>query len=166
MKTRILFLFLAAASLSLLLTDSVSAQSVAPVRQVAEAQALAPGVALNLNLVSEPTTLDPAKADWLDNVSFSVIDQLFVGLVRLDDTTLGPQPALAESWTVSPDGTLGQSHITSVAQEKPRDSRGIQQITQLNSQTPHFAFSSRNKADSNSKCNCPVSTIDNLVRLR
>ena len=58
---------------------------------------------LNLNL-AEPTTLDPALAT--DTTSISVIEQLFLGLVDLDDETAAVQPELATGWTVSPDGTI------------------------------------------------------------
>jgi oligopeptide transport system substrate-binding protein len=61
-------------------------------------------VTLNLNLSGEPLSLDPALAS--DTMSHSVIEQLFIGLVDLDDETFEVQPELATSWTVSPDGTV------------------------------------------------------------
>lgn len=47
-------------------------------------------------------TLDPARAT--DSESTLVVGQICEGLVRLKDGTLQVEPALAESWTVSPDG--------------------------------------------------------------
>jgi oligopeptide transport system substrate-binding protein len=49
-------------------------------------------------------TLDPAL--WEDTMSANVIEQLFVGLVDLDDETAEPMPELATSWNISPDGTV------------------------------------------------------------
>lgn len=59
---------------------------------------------LNINLGGNPATLDPALAT--DTTSISVIEQLFIGLVDLDDETAEVRPELASSWTVSPDGTV------------------------------------------------------------
>jgi oligopeptide transport system substrate-binding protein len=60
---------------------------------------------LNMNLgVSDSFTLDPAMA--ADDPSLTVIEQLFLGLVDLDDETAEVHPELASSWTVSPDGTV------------------------------------------------------------
>jgi oligopeptide transport system substrate-binding protein len=49
-------------------------------------------------------TLDPAL--WTDTMSGNVIEQLFIGLVDLDDETAEPMPELATSWTISPDGLV------------------------------------------------------------
>jgi oligopeptide transport system substrate-binding protein len=59
---------------------------------------------LNINLGGEPLTLDPALAG--DTTSITVIEQLFIGLVDLDDDSAEVRPELATSWTVSPDGTV------------------------------------------------------------
>jgi oligopeptide transport system substrate-binding protein len=60
---------------------------------------------LNLNLGDWPlSTLDPAKATG--TASINVIEQLFIGLVDLDDETGEVNPELATSWTVSPNGTV------------------------------------------------------------
>src|SRR3989442_8935292 len=55
-------------------------------------------------LHEDPPTLDPA----LDNDQFSeaVILNVNRGLVELDPKTLEIRPAVAESWTVSPDGLV------------------------------------------------------------
>jgi oligopeptide transport system substrate-binding protein len=59
---------------------------------------------LNINIGADPPTLDPALAT--DVTSVTVIEQLFIGLVDLDDETAEVRPELATSWTVSPDGTV------------------------------------------------------------
>jgi oligopeptide transport system substrate-binding protein len=46
-------------------------------------------------------TLDPALA--ADSASQNVIEQLFIGLVDLDDDTSEPLPELASSWDISQD---------------------------------------------------------------
>ncbi len=61
-------------------------------------------VALNINLGTDPPTLDPARAT--DTTSATVIEQLFSGLVDLDDETGEVTPELATSWEVSPGGTV------------------------------------------------------------
>lgn len=63
------------------------------------------GNPITLNLqVGEPVTLDPALS--ADTESAAVIEQLFIGLVRLDDKTAEVRPELATSWTVSLDKTI------------------------------------------------------------
>jgi oligopeptide transport system substrate-binding protein len=59
-------------------------------------------ITLNINLGQEPTTIDPSKTN--DTTSGSVVDQLFLGLVILDDQTAEVKPQAALNWTVSPDG--------------------------------------------------------------
>ena len=53
-------------------------------------------------LREDPPTLDPAQVT--DNLSEAVLVNLFRGLVSMDPATLAVVPAVAESWTVSPDG--------------------------------------------------------------
>ncbi len=48
-----------------------------------------------------PKTFNPLLA--LDNASDSVVRLLFGSLVRFDQSTLEPEPGLAESWSVEPD---------------------------------------------------------------
>jgi oligopeptide transport system substrate-binding protein len=52
----------------------------------------------------EPVNLDPAGAS--DPPSFSVLEQLFLGLVDIDDASGEVQPELATDWLVSPDGRV------------------------------------------------------------
>ncbi|GAG91954.1 unnamed protein product, partial [marine sediment metagenome] len=61
-------------------------------------------ISVNLNLATEPPTLDPSLSS--NTTSNSVINQLFIGLVNQDDETAEIQPELANSWTVSPDNTV------------------------------------------------------------
>lgn len=93
MKAKISLIFITglASTLALALTSSVAAQSGTP-------------ITLNYNLGGDPLTLDPALAT--DTTSVTVIEQLFIGLVDLDDDTAEVRPELATSWTVSPDGTV------------------------------------------------------------
>ena len=51
---------------------------------------------------ADATFLDPAKL--LDNESAMVIENIFDGLVRYADDSTRIEPALATSWSVSPDG--------------------------------------------------------------
>ncbi len=51
---------------------------------------------------AEPRTLDPQAATAASD--FRLIENLYDGLVRFRSGTLEIEPALAESWTVSPDG--------------------------------------------------------------
>jgi oligopeptide transport system substrate-binding protein len=63
---------------------------------------------LHRPLDTEPGTLDPQKmssADWI-----AVDRDLFVGLLTLDPEGK-PVPAVAESWTVSPDGKRWTFHL-------------------------------------------------------
>lgn len=56
---------------------------------------------LRLCIAADPIHIDPAFAG--DSVSALVLRMIYEGLSRLDDTGTA-QPALAESWNVSPDG--------------------------------------------------------------
>lgn len=84
-KTIVKFLLLAA----LILPLAVSAQDSAITVAFTEAQ---------------PGTLDPAAAANTDE--FLVIRNVYEGLIGYDPQTLEPIPALAQSWTVSDDGTV------------------------------------------------------------
>lgn len=57
---------------------------------------------LQWNLGSEPKTIDPALNSAVDGGN--VINNTFEGLMRKDD--VGIQPAMAESYTISDDGTV------------------------------------------------------------
>lgn len=59
-------------------------------------------------LEAEPSRLDPAMTTAL--VESNTELQIFEGLTRLDDDDV-PQPALAESWDISPDGKTYTFHL-------------------------------------------------------
>ena len=46
-----------------------------------------------------------------DTTSTIYVEQLFIGLVDLDDETSDVKPELAESWTISPDGKVYTFHL-------------------------------------------------------
>lgn len=64
-------------------------------------QASVPADTIRFAVDQEPSTLDPAKSTTLAESDAEMA--IFEGLTRLDDNGK-PQPAMAESWTVSPDG--------------------------------------------------------------
>jgi oligopeptide transport system substrate-binding protein len=101
MKTRLSALFAALTASFLVLTLIVVAQSS---EVLATGQGGPKPATLDLNVGAEPATLDPAKAE--DIVSFNVIEQLFIGLVDIDDDTAEVKPELATSWEISADGTV------------------------------------------------------------
>ena len=53
--------------------------------------------------------LDPA--DVTDGISVSMTDNIFEGLVRYKPGTSEVEPALAESWEISPDGLTFTFHL-------------------------------------------------------
>lgn len=67
------------------------------------------GTELNLNLGTEPPTLDPALA--VDVVSVDLARSLFVGLTDVDDRTSQIIPDLATKWDISPDGRVYTFHL-------------------------------------------------------
>lgn len=64
--------------------------------------AFAAPVILNRNLGTEPPTADPALGE--DTTSIEIIEQMFLGLVDMDEVTMAPIPELAARWEVSADG--------------------------------------------------------------
>ena len=62
---------------------------------------------------SEPTDLDPHVVTGIGEAK--VIHALFEPLVSFDPKTLQPVPALAESWTISPDGLTYTFHLHATA---------------------------------------------------
>lgn len=57
----------------------------------------------------DPTSLDPITARG--NASFQVIKQIYDGLTRYKTGTFEVEPALAESWEISPDGLIYTFHL-------------------------------------------------------
>lgn len=49
----------------------------------------------------EPRTLDPHRVNWLPEIQLAAA--MFEGLTRLNAETFEPEPAVAETWEVSPD---------------------------------------------------------------
>ena len=93
--------------LALLVVAGCAAPAAAPGEaSVPEAAPVASGEALTLRLatVSEPSTLDPNLAE--DYYSITPIEQMFLGLTNINNETAAIEPELAESWTISEDGTV------------------------------------------------------------
>lgn len=104
MKAQQLLVLVLVAGLALVVAWTAVSQESEPHQSNTPAQAASDPITLNFNLGGDPLTLDPALA--IDVESVSVIGQLFMGLVDLDDDTGEVQPELATSWAVSPDGTV------------------------------------------------------------
>ena len=62
-----------------------------------------PGGSLIIAVENEPSSLAPHLTT--DTPTFMVVDNIYNALVLLDEN-LQPQPDLAQSWTVSPDGRV------------------------------------------------------------
>jgi oligopeptide transport system substrate-binding protein len=99
MKSRLLVVFALVASLVVVLASMIAAQHSAQARS--PAKPLTQTLTLNISQATDPLTLDPALST--DTDSNNHIEQLFIGLVDLDDNTSAVRPELATSWTVSPD---------------------------------------------------------------
>ncbi|MEL7562094.1 peptide ABC transporter substrate-binding protein [Dehalogenimonas sp. 4OHTPN] len=82
------------AAFSLLITSSCTPGATVP-------SSTSSGGRLTLT-TAEPFTLDPALAG--DAGALTFVTQIFSGLVKITDT--GVMPDIAESWTISPDGTV------------------------------------------------------------
>ena len=68
-----------------------------------------PEQVFRFRLREDPPNLDPAQVT--DNLSDSVAVNVFRGLVAMDPETLAIVPAVADSWTVSPDGLTYAFHL-------------------------------------------------------
>jgi oligopeptide transport system substrate-binding protein len=67
-------------------------------------------VTVNLLTQGEPDTLDPNRTTFAFAAEAGLVRQVFEPLLRLD-AQLMPQPAAAESYEVSPDGTVYTFHL-------------------------------------------------------
>jgi len=63
-----------------------------------------PDDVLVIGQIAEPRSLDPAAVTAVND--FRILMNLYDGLVRYQDGTLEVEPALAESWNISDDGTV------------------------------------------------------------
>ncbi|RYH11553.1 ABC transporter substrate-binding protein [Tropicimonas sp. IMCC6043] len=69
-----------------------------------------PGV-LVVGQIAEPKSLDPAAVTAAND--FRILLNVYDGLARYKAGTLEPEPALAESWDISDDGTVYTFHLRS-----------------------------------------------------
>ena len=69
----------------------------------APAHAQTPPNVLVVGQIAEPKSLDPHAVTAVND--FRILMNVYDGLVRYKDATLEVEPALAESWTISDDGT-------------------------------------------------------------
>lgn len=68
-----------------------------------------PGGTVYFVLSGDPKTLNPALAQ--ETTSTAAVGPLFSGLTKLNLKTMKPEPDLAESWEVSPDGRVWIFHL-------------------------------------------------------
>jgi oligopeptide transport system substrate-binding protein len=68
----------------------------------------ATGNVLRYALISEPTTLDPAKVE--DGTTIDLLQNVFEGLVKWDEKN-NIVPSLCEKWDLSPDGATYTFHL-------------------------------------------------------
>lgn len=98
MKARWIIVSTLLVGVCLLVTLVVAAQG----KTNLSAQPTTEPLTLNINLgPGDVPTIDPALAT--DTSSANVIEQLFIGLIDLDDETGEVRPELATSWAISPD---------------------------------------------------------------
>ena len=68
------------------------------------------GVTVNFLSQGEPDTLDPNRTTFAVAAESNVVRQVFEPLLRFDEQLI-PRPAAAESYDVSPDGTVYTFHL-------------------------------------------------------
>ena len=73
------------------------------------AQAQTPPGVLIVGQIAEPKALDPAAVTAVND--FRILMNVYDGLVRYKSGTLEVEPALAESWDISEDGTTYTFHL-------------------------------------------------------
>ena len=79
------------------------AATIATVLMANTAMAQTPPNVLVVGQIAEPKSLDPAAVTAVND--FRILMNVYDGLVRYKDGTLEVEPALAESWSISEDGT-------------------------------------------------------------
>jgi peptide/nickel transport system substrate-binding protein/oligopeptide transport system substrate-binding protein len=94
-----------------LLTAALAALTLAGIGACARPSAPAPKTeqVFRFRLREDPPNLDPAQVT--DNLSEAIATNVFRGLVAMDPETLAVTPAVADSWTVSPDGLTYTFHL-------------------------------------------------------
>lgn len=102
MKSRLCVVYALAVSFLIALAWMIATQH--SVQAYSPSKPLAQILTLNISQAADPLTLDPALST--DTDANNRIEQLFIGLVDLDDTTSEVHPELATSWTVSPDNLV------------------------------------------------------------
>lgn len=110
MRHRMTFFVMLSCSLMLLLTacDLLGGSGNPTPTPAVKAPASKQVLTLPLTGISDITTFDPALA--YDPSSITAIQMVFTGLVQLDDHQQ-VQPALAQTWSVSPDGLSWTFHL-------------------------------------------------------
>ena len=104
MKYRLLFVTVLGAILAFGLTWTIDAKGLGLGGSIHGLETANDPLTLDINLGREPSTLDPALS--INPTSNIVIEQLFVGLVDVDDESGELQPELATNWTISTDGLV------------------------------------------------------------
>ena len=84
--------------------------ALAPAAPRAAAQPAPQEITVNFLSQGEPASLDPDRLSPATAADAAVVRQLFEPLLRFDEQ-LVPQPAAAESYEVSPDGTVYTFHL-------------------------------------------------------
>ncbi|MEQ9814753.1 MAG: ABC transporter substrate-binding protein [Azospirillaceae bacterium] len=88
------------AAAALLLSTALATAAIAP----GDAAAQVPPDVLSVGQIAEPLSLDPHRVTAVND--FRIVVNIYDGLVQFQDGTLEVEPALAESWEVSEDGTV------------------------------------------------------------
>ncbi|HYS27586.1 MAG TPA: ABC transporter substrate-binding protein, partial [Vicinamibacterales bacterium] len=107
-------------------TDVASQQAAATEWLVSRADVGRPGGQLVVIERAEPRTLNPVVA--VDAPSKEILARTTADLIHVDRETQQPQPALARSWTVSPDGrrfTLSLRHGVRFSDGQPFDADDV-----------------------------------------
>jgi peptide/nickel transport system substrate-binding protein len=86
-----------------------AAMAVATLGSAAPSQAQTPPNVLVVGQIAEPKSLDPDAVTAVND--FRIVFNIYDGLVRYKDGTLEVEPALAESWDISDEGTVYTFHL-------------------------------------------------------
>ncbi len=83
--------------------------AVAAIGMTGPSAAQTPPNVLVVGQIAEPKSLDPDAVTAVND--FRIVFNIYDGLVRYKDGTLEVEPALAESWDISEDGTVYTFHL-------------------------------------------------------